>query len=46
MGAIAGYDIPQADWGMSEEEQENERYYADCDYDLREQAAIDRHYGI
>lgn len=45
MGAIAGYDIPPVDWGMSEEEQENERYL-DMEYNDMEQAAFDRYYGI
>lgn len=46
MGAIAGYDIPPVDWGMSEEEQKNERYLADMEYNDMEQAAFDRYYGI
>ena len=44
--AIAGYDVPYGDYWDDEEDREraNAAYWAD--WDMREQEAVDRYYGI
>ena len=46
MGAIVGYDIPPSSyWDDEEDRQRAEEAYR-SDWDMREQEAVDRYYGL
>lgn len=45
MGAVVGYDIPPASYWEDEEDKERAEDSYWTDWDMREQEAVDRHFG-